>query len=210
MSEESWSRGVYESGWNARQLLSHIASMSGTAGFVLSMARMPSAASLGAGFDEDGFNARLVAEREGKSTAELLGEIKGNFERDVEAVRAAPDELIRKQFRAPWESRAGWGTSSWSHSKGTWACISWTCVSQSTRCAGTPLDLLSHTTGRHARIPRRAAATVPDTIEVRRICNQVWGVSTGARRLRERLLGGAPRRDARGRAGRARGRGFRW
>ena len=133
MSEESWSRGVYESGWNARQLLSHIASISGTAGFVLSMARMPSAPSLGAGFDEDGFNARLVAEREGKSTAELLGEIKGNFERDVEAVRAAPDELIRKQFRAPWESRAGWGTSSWSHSKGTWACISWTCVSQSTR-----------------------------------------------------------------------------
>lgn len=109
MSEESWSRGVYESGWNARQLLSHIASMSGTAGFVLSMARMPSAASLGAGFDEDGFNARLVAEREGKSTAELLGEIKGNFERDVEAVRAAPDELIRKQFRAPWGVEGGVG-----------------------------------------------------------------------------------------------------
>jgi len=76
MPEDGWSRGVYEKGWNARQLLSHIASMSGTAGFVLGMARMPSAPGLGTAFDEDGFNARLVAEREGKSTGELVGEIR--------------------------------------------------------------------------------------------------------------------------------------
>jgi len=96
MSEESWSRGVYRK----------------------RLERAPAAQSysldkrntrLRAGFDEDGFNARLVAEREGKSTAELLGEIKGNFERDVEAVRAAPDELIRKQFRAPWGVEGGVG-----------------------------------------------------------------------------------------------------
>jgi Mycothiol maleylpyruvate isomerase N-terminal domain len=102
MPDDGWSRGVHENGWNARQLLSHIASMSGTVGFVLGMARMPSPPSLGAGFDEDAFNARLVAEREGKSTFELLGEIKGNFERDIEALLAAPEDLMREQFRAPW------------------------------------------------------------------------------------------------------------
>ncbi|TMB69811.1 MAG: hypothetical protein E6J43_03550 [Chloroflexi bacterium] len=102
MPEDGWSKCVYESGWNAYQLLSHIASMSGTGGFVLNLARMPSAPSLGAGFDEDGFNARLVAEREGRSTSELVGEIGANFARDVAAIRAAPEEVLTKQFRAPW------------------------------------------------------------------------------------------------------------
>jgi hypothetical protein len=102
MPGDGWSRGVYENGWNARQLFCHIASMSGTVGFVLGMARMPSPPSLGPDFDEDAFNTRLVAEREGKDTSELLGEIKTNFERDIQALLAAPEDLMRKQFRAPW------------------------------------------------------------------------------------------------------------
>ena len=102
MPQESWSKGVYEGGWNARQLLSHVASTSGTAGFVLGMARMPSAPNLGGGYDENSFNAQQVAARENKSTAELVGEIKAGFERDIAAVRAAPDELVAKHFQAPW------------------------------------------------------------------------------------------------------------
>ena len=46
MPEAAWSKGVYEGGWNPRQLLAHMASTSGTAGFILGMARMPSAPSL--------------------------------------------------------------------------------------------------------------------------------------------------------------------
>ena len=103
MPEEDWSKGVYENGWNARQLLSHIASTSGTAGFILGMARASSAPTLGGSYDEDAFNAEQVSARAGKSVADILAEMKGNFERGVAAVRDAPDELITKQFRAPWE-----------------------------------------------------------------------------------------------------------
>jgi len=103
MPEEAWPKGVYEGGWSARQILCHMASMSGTAGFVLGMAKMSSPPNLGVGFDEDSFNAQLVAARQGKSNADLLAEIKSNFERDIGAIRSAPGELIRKQYRAPWE-----------------------------------------------------------------------------------------------------------
>jgi hypothetical protein len=103
MPEDAWTKGVYEGGWNARELLAHIASMSGTAGFSLGMARMPSAPSLGAGFDEDAFNAQLVTAREHKSTADLVSEVRANFERDITAVRDAPDDLLAKHWRAPWE-----------------------------------------------------------------------------------------------------------
>ena len=103
MPEEAWEQGVYEGGWNARQVLCHMASMSGVVGFVLGIARMPASPSLGASFDENAFNARLVAAREGKSNADLLGEIKSNFERDISALRAAPDDLLGTDFRAPWD-----------------------------------------------------------------------------------------------------------
>ena len=96
MPEQTWAEG----GWNARQILCHIASMSGTAGFTLGIASLPSAPSLGGGFDENAFNAQLVAARESKSNGELLAEIKSNFERDIDAVRAAPDYLLQKHFRA--------------------------------------------------------------------------------------------------------------
>jgi len=103
MPEQAWSEGVYEDGWNARQILCHIASMSGTAGFAVGMARLPSPPGLGAGFDENTFNAQLVAAPESKSNADLLAEIKSNFERDISAVRAAPDDLLQKHFKAPWD-----------------------------------------------------------------------------------------------------------
>lgn len=103
MPDDAWSKGVYEGGWNARQILCHIASMSGTAGFALGMARMISAPSLGAGFDENSFNAQLVAARQDKSTRDLVDEVKANFERDISAVGNAPDDLLAKHWRAPWD-----------------------------------------------------------------------------------------------------------
>jgi mycothiol maleylpyruvate isomerase-like protein len=103
MPEPAWAKGVYEGGWNARQLLAHMASTSGTAGFILGMARMSSAPNLGAGYDENAFNAQQVASREGKSIADIVGEIKTNFERGIDAVRNAPDDLLTKHWRAPWD-----------------------------------------------------------------------------------------------------------
>src|SRR5215510_6692672 len=73
--ENEWSRGVYEDGWNARQLLAHMASTSGTAAFILGMARASSAPSLGGAYDENAFNAQQVAAREGGTVGEVLAEI---------------------------------------------------------------------------------------------------------------------------------------
>jgi hypothetical protein len=102
LPEQAWQAGVYEGGWNARQLLAHIASTSGTAGFILGMARASTAPSLGGSYDENTFNAQQVAAREGKSVNDILGEIQGNFERGINAVHEAPDDLLTWQFRAPW------------------------------------------------------------------------------------------------------------
>jgi len=102
MPEQAWAKGVYEGGWNAGQLLAHMASTSGTAGFILGMARMSSTPNLGAGYDENAFNAQQVASRESKSIADIVGEIKTNLERGMDAVRDAPDDLLTKHWRAPW------------------------------------------------------------------------------------------------------------
>ncbi len=109
MPEERWSKGVYEGGWNARELLCHIASTSGVAGFALAMAQMPSPPGLGDGFDNDAFNAQQLAIRKDKSPADLVGEIRSRFERDIAALRNATDDVIRKHYKAPWETEGELG-----------------------------------------------------------------------------------------------------
>ena len=53
------------------------------------------APNLGAGYDENTFNAQQVAARESKSIDDLVGEIKANFQRRTsDAVRDAPDDLL--------------------------------------------------------------------------------------------------------------------
>lgn len=111
--ESAWTKGVYENGWDARQVLAHIASTSGVASFLLAMANLPesSGAALGGapGFDRvafdrqnDEFNRQQVAMRSGKSVEELLDEIRGNLLRDIQAVEVASEELIARHYRAPW------------------------------------------------------------------------------------------------------------
>jgi hypothetical protein len=105
--EEAWSRGVYEGGWNTRQILSHVASTSGVAGFILNMAQapdVPASDPRGASFNVDDFNKIQVDMRAGKTPAEVLSEIRANLQRDIAAVRAADNTLIDKEFRAPWDA----------------------------------------------------------------------------------------------------------
>src|SRR5713226_8673848 len=71
-----WSKGIYENGWNARQILCHMASTSGMTGFTLNMANTPAGSSLGASFDVDAWNAQQVSERQGKTGHDLLAEIR--------------------------------------------------------------------------------------------------------------------------------------
>lgn len=105
LSDEALGSGVYESGgWNAKQLLCHLAAGAGFAAFMITFAQMPPVASAGTGdnFDLDAFNAREVESREKKLLSELLGELRSGSERSIAAVQGAPDELLAAHFRAPW------------------------------------------------------------------------------------------------------------
>jgi len=100
--ESAWSRPGYEQGWNAKQLLCHIASTSGVAGFLVSMAKAPGAGGIGADFDVDAWNAQAVAARQDKPIAEVMEEVRGNCQRDIESIQDAPADLLAGHFRAPW------------------------------------------------------------------------------------------------------------
>lgn len=101
--ESAWSKQAYEQGWNAKQLLCHIASTSGIAGFLIGMAKGPGSGGMGADFDIDAFNAQQVAARQEKPIVEVLEEVCGNCQRDIESVQNAPDDLLAQHFRAPWD-----------------------------------------------------------------------------------------------------------
>jgi len=100
--ESAWSKPAYEQGWNARQLLCHIASTSGVAGFLVGMAKAPGSGGMGADFDVDAWNAQAVAARQDKPITEVLEEVRGSCQRDVESVQNAPAGLLAQHFRAPW------------------------------------------------------------------------------------------------------------
>jgi hypothetical protein len=102
LSDAALGSGVYESGWNAKQLLCHLAAGGGFAAFMISFAQMPPSAGAGDNFDLDAFNAREVASREKKPLSELLAELRSGSERSIAAVQGAPDELLTAHFRAPW------------------------------------------------------------------------------------------------------------
>jgi len=100
----AWAKVVYGGGWDARQLLSHMASTSGVANFILMMAQGPAgAAGGGGGYDIDQFNAQQGAMRAERTVAELLDEIRSNLARDIAAVEKAPEELMSRAFKAPWD-----------------------------------------------------------------------------------------------------------
>lgn len=99
--ESHWSAGVYENAWTAHDLLAHIASTSGVAGYVLMMAKV-GAPSGGEAFDQDQFNGQHVELRAARSAGDLLNEIRSNIQRDIQAIEAAPDDLLSKHFVAQW------------------------------------------------------------------------------------------------------------
>jgi len=100
--EPAWSKPAYEQGWNARQLLCHIASTSGVAGFLIGMAKAPGSGGMGADFDVDAWNAQAVAARQDKPITEVLEEVRASCQRDIESVQNAPADLLAQRFRAPW------------------------------------------------------------------------------------------------------------
>ena len=100
----AWAKLAHSDGWDARQLLCHMASTSGVANFILMLAQGPAGAAGGGAYDIDQFNAQQVAMRAGRSASELLDEVRSNIARDIAAVESAQDELLSKHYRAPWEA----------------------------------------------------------------------------------------------------------
>ncbi len=101
--EASWAANVYENGWNERELLYHIASMTGPASFILMMSRLPANAAAGSGnYDLDAFNRDQVKLREGRSVGEALDEVRANIQRSIQDVEKATDDELQKHYVAPW------------------------------------------------------------------------------------------------------------
>ncbi len=98
--------GRYENGWNARQILAHIASIEWSYPRLIDIARTPPAPGEQAPptrtikGGNDAYNDRQVAKREGMTVAELLAEFETNRAATIQAVEAADEALFARRIRS--------------------------------------------------------------------------------------------------------------
>jgi Mycothiol maleylpyruvate isomerase N-terminal domain len=105
--------GCYESGWNGRQILAHIASIEWTYPRLIDIAREASLAGATSPAPpagevptrtmrggNDAYNERQVAKRAHLSAAELLEEFERNRSATIRAVEAADDALFARRIRS--------------------------------------------------------------------------------------------------------------
>ncbi|HTI54324.1 MAG TPA: DinB family protein [Verrucomicrobiae bacterium] len=103
---ERLEEGRYESGWNGRQILAHIASIEWSYPRLIDIARTPPS-------DEsappptrtmkggnDSYNDRQVAKREHLTVAELVAEFEENRAATIRAVEAAEEALFARRIRS--------------------------------------------------------------------------------------------------------------
>ena len=118
LPEDRFEQGRYEGGWNARQILAHVASIEWTYPRLIDVAKQgaPDEASGGSGKAPEGspkptqarpakggigsYNERQVEKRAQASVAELLAEFRKNRDATVEAVEKADDALLQVQIRS--------------------------------------------------------------------------------------------------------------
>ena len=106
---EALEQGRYESGWNGRQILAHLASIEWTYPRLLDIAREAGAAAPAAEREtptramrggNDAYNERQVAKRAHLSAAALLEEFERNRAATIRAVEAADDALFARTVRS--------------------------------------------------------------------------------------------------------------
>ncbi|MBI5287994.1 MAG: DinB family protein [Chloroflexi bacterium] len=110
LDPDSLERGRYEGGWNAREILAHVASIEWTYKRLVESAhqpratarpdREPQAPAPSGGNPIDDYNARQVARRAEKSVAELLLEFKENRAGTIAAVESCSEELLSQPTRS--------------------------------------------------------------------------------------------------------------
>ena len=105
LPDEAFERGIYEQGWNARQLLAHIAAIEWTYPRLIERAKQRAAGSDapqggGAGFDMDAYNAKQVARRNDQPVEQLLTEFRRNRAETIDAIRAVDEALLKQPTRS--------------------------------------------------------------------------------------------------------------
>jgi len=107
LSPDDLERGRYESGWNGREILAHIASMEWTYPRLVDVAREAAAPKGAAATPTGGFrggtgdyNQRQVEKRAGASVADLLAEFRQNRAATIAAVEQADEALLATPIRS--------------------------------------------------------------------------------------------------------------
>ncbi len=118
LPENRFEQGRYEGGWNARQILAHVASIEWTYPKLIDIARQgpPDQASGGSVKAPEGsqrstqarpvkggigsYNERQVEKRAQASVAELLAEFKKNRHATIEAFEQADEALLKVEIRS--------------------------------------------------------------------------------------------------------------
>lgn len=112
-SEGAWSSGVYENGWNAKQVLCHLAITAGVPSLLIGMAKAPRpAASAQPTPDDstiDAANERMVESLMGLPVDAIVGQVHRNYERGLADLANAPDDLLSEPMRTPWGSEGTLG-----------------------------------------------------------------------------------------------------
>jgi len=109
LSPADWEKTTYEQGWTVKQAYCHLASMGGAIPYFVNMAKNPppGGGSGGAAFDVDAFNAMQVAQRQGKSTDEILTELRTGFESSLKFLDGVSDELLALEIDYPFVGGRG-------------------------------------------------------------------------------------------------------
>ena len=108
---DTWEQGRYENGWNARQILAHIASIEWAYPRLIDVARAAAApkpadsAAAGSGASSmpggiDDYNTRQVAKRADASVSDLISEFEANRAKTIQAVAGAEDSLFTVPIRS--------------------------------------------------------------------------------------------------------------
>jgi uncharacterized damage-inducible protein DinB len=103
---ERLEEGRYESGWNGRQILAHIASIEWTYPRLIEVARTPPEAAgeppptRAPKSGTESYNERQVAKRAHLTVAELLAEFEANRAATIRAVEAADEALFARRIRS--------------------------------------------------------------------------------------------------------------
>jgi len=110
LDPESLERGRYEGGWNAREILAHVASIEWTYKRLVEGAQQPRATarperapeptSPSAGNPIDDYNSRQVARRADKTVKELLLEFQENRAGTIAAVESCSEVLLSQPTRS--------------------------------------------------------------------------------------------------------------